>query len=89
MLDQKHEKQPELAFDEVTSCDSASTKAEFITKQAANGPVLVYCKETLTEALRTTGLDPVLITEDIDPDLLRNLDKVLETGMYRVLVAHN
>jgi hypothetical protein len=76
-----------LTFDEVVACDSVSTKADFIFKRASNGPMLVYCKEALSEALRVIGLDPLFITEDTDPDLLRNLDKVLETGMYRVLVA--
>jgi hypothetical protein len=76
-----------LAFDEVVTCNSVSAKADFIVKQAAAGPVLVYCKEALAEALSVTKCDPLLITEDTDPDLLRNLDKVLETGIYRVLVA--
>ena len=41
----------------------------------------------LTEAIKAVGCSPLIITDDIDPILLRNLDKVLETGLYPVLVA--
>lgn len=66
-----------------------AAKAEFIVKQAAMGPTLVFGKETLAEAIVAAGLVPVVVTEDVDPSLLRNLDKVLETGTYRVLMAHS
>lgn len=57
-------------------------------KQAAVGPVLVYCKENLTEALKVLGCDPLLVTDDIDPKELQGLDKILDNGVYKVLVAH-
>ena len=89
IFDQQLEKQPELAFDEVIACESVANKAEFIVKQAAVGPTLVFGKEALAEAIVAAGLIPVVVTEDVDPSLLRNLDKVLETGTYRVLMAHS
>ena len=76
-----------MAFDEVVTCASVSAKASFIVKQAAIGPVLVYCKQALAAELVGTGCDPLLVTEDTDPKLLVDLDSVLETGAYRVLVA--
>lgn len=78
-----------MIFDEIALCDSVSSKADFIKKQAANGPVLVYCEETLTTALKLVGCEPLLITEDVDSGLLRNLDKVSEAGFYKVLTAQN
>lgn len=67
MLDQQDQKEPDLTFDEVVACGSPSVKAEFISKQAKIGPVLVYCKENLTEALKALGCDPLLITDDTNP----------------------
>lgn len=39
-------------------------------KQATIGPVLVYCMENLTEALKVLDCDPLLVTDDTDPEEL-------------------
>lgn len=56
-----------MTFDEVVACGSLSAKAEFILKQAKIGPVLVYCKENLTGALKAVECDLLLVTDDTDP----------------------
>lgn len=76
-----------MTFDGILSCESVSTKAEFVIKQSETGPVLTYCKEDLLEELKAKGCNPLLVTEDIDPISLVGLDKILENGRYQVLVA--
>jgi hypothetical protein len=88
-LGQDNTKQPDLTFDEIVSCDSVSAKANFILKQAKLGPTLVFCKEPLAEALAATGCELLFVTEETSSKSLLNLDKALETGLYRVLVALN
>ena len=59
-----------------------------IKKYAVSGPVLVYCHEVLTTALREAGCDPFIVTEDTDAQLLRSLDQpTTREGTYRVVVA--
>ena len=60
-----------------------------IKTYAIYGPVLVYCHEALTEALKEAGCDPFFITEDTSAQLLRSLDTPTQEGTYRVLVAHD
>lgn len=62
------------------SCDSLPSKAQFIAKQAAAGPMLVYCQDDLAKALRAIGCDFLLVTEETSPQELLNLDKILESG---------
>lgn len=71
------------------SCNSISAKAEFIHKQAEIGPVLVYCKNDLTEALKALGCSPLLVTDDIEPKELQELDKILESGKYKIFIAED
>lgn len=49
--------------------------------------MLVYCKQPLTEALGMIDCAPLIVTVDTDPNLLRSLDKILEIGLYSVVVA--
>lgn len=88
-LSLKAEQVAELFFDEIPACSSIADKASSINKYALSGPVLVYCHETLTAALREAGCDPFIITEDTDAQLLRSLDRVTQEGRYRVVVAQD
>lgn len=78
---------PTLTFDEVPSCSAVAEKASLISNHALYGPVLVYCHEILIIALKESGCDILVVTEDIDTELLRSLDKANLEGRYKVLVA--
>jgi hypothetical protein len=80
---------PELTFDEVSSYSTVAEKASLIGKYASCGPVLVYCNEALITALKEGGCDLLAVTEDIDTELLRSLDKANAGCVYKVLVAED
>lgn len=87
MIDQQDQKEPNLAFDEIVSCNSISAKAELILKQAETGPVLVYCNKDLTDALKALDCSTLIVTDDSETKDLEELDKILDNGKYRVLAA--
>ena len=49
----------------------------------------MYCKESLTEALIANRCAPLVVSVDTDPEILRSLDNISDTGFYRVVVAQD
>ena len=60
-------------------------KALFVKERLLTGPVLVFGGPTLTEELRKAGCEPIMITKDVDFNLMRGLDST----PYRVLVSES
>jgi superfamily II DNA helicase RecQ len=63
-----------LEVDETVQCETLEEKAQFIKERVAQGPVHVYCDTPLTEQLKTTGCNPLIVTPATDYQVLRQLD---------------
>lgn len=89
MIGQDPNKEPELLFDELATCKDVSEKAALITRQAKVGPVLVYGKPLIFNALKDIGCDPSVVDDETDPTSLINLEKMMPNELYKVMVAHD
>lgn len=63
-------------------------KAQFIKERATQGPVLVYCDTKLTDQLKLANCTPLIVTEAVDCQVLRQLDQQVN-GSFRVVVAQD
>lgn len=77
-------KPAQLEVDATVDASSVEQKISYIVQQLNNGPVLVFCDQTLAEQLATVAGDLIInMNEDTDCNQLR----VLDQQPFRLIVA--